>query len=60
MIFGDFGAASIYGYLSEEQQEAIRLIESRALKYFVEDLLSVCDKPQEISEEINKLVELVA
>ncbi|MDA9557107.1 leucine-rich repeat-containing serine/threonine-protein kinase [Vibrio sp.] len=45
MIFGDFGAASIYGYLSEQQQAAIKAIELRALNYFIEDLLTVCDNP---------------
>ncbi len=34
MIF-DFGATTIYGYLTEEQQQGIRRIEARALKYFV-------------------------
>jgi len=33
VIFGDFGAASMYHMLGEEQ---------RALNYFIEDLLSVC------------------
>ncbi|NOH98556.1 leucine-rich repeat-containing protein kinase family protein [Vibrio sp. 99-70-13A1] len=42
MIFGDFGAASIYGYLNQDQQEKIKQIEGRALKYFIDDLLSVC------------------
>ncbi|MGR5132153.1 leucine-rich repeat-containing protein kinase family protein [Vibrio alfacsensis] len=60
MIFGDFGAASIYGYLSEEQQTAIRTIESRALTHFIEDLLSVCDKSEVSFEEYNRLTALVA
>ncbi|MFA0566946.1 leucine-rich repeat-containing protein kinase family protein [Vibrio gallaecicus] len=42
MIFGDFGAASIYGYLEQAQQEKIKQIEARALKYFIDDLLSIC------------------
>jgi hypothetical protein len=46
MIFGDFGAASVYDYLTETQQRGIRKIEARALGHFINDLLSVC-KPIE-------------
>lgn len=46
MIFGDFGAASVYDYLSEAQQRGVRKIEARALGHFIDDLLSVC-KPIE-------------
>ncbi|WP_054113005.1 leucine-rich repeat-containing protein kinase family protein [Marinagarivorans algicola] len=42
LLFGDFGAASYYGYLSEPIQQAIVAIEKRALGYFIEDLLSLC------------------
>ena len=48
IIFGDFGAASMYHMLNENQQAQIQKIERRALNYFIEDLLSVCveeDKP---------------
>ncbi|CAK2426560.1 Leucine rich repeat (LRR) protein [Vibrio crassostreae] len=55
MIFGDFGAATIYGYLTEEQQQGIRRIEARALKYFVEDLLTVCSADDINSELYKKL-----
>lgn len=44
IIFGDFGAASMYHMLSDEQQELIKTIEGRALQYFIDDLLSVCDE----------------
>lgn len=45
MIFGDFGAASMYHMLTEKQQGQIKQIESRALHYFALDLLSVvCSK----------------
>ncbi|UTT84912.1 leucine-rich repeat-containing serine/threonine-protein kinase [Vibrio pelagius] len=44
MIFGDFGAATIYGYLTAEQQQGIRRIEARALKHFIDDLLTICAK----------------
>lgn len=46
MIFGDFGAASVYDYLSETQQRGVRKVEARALSHFIDDLLSVC-KPRE-------------
>ena len=41
IIFGDFGAASMYHMLSESQQQKIRIIEERALNHFVDDLMSV-------------------
>jgi tRNA A-37 threonylcarbamoyl transferase component Bud32 len=56
MIFGDFGAATIYGYLTEEQQQGIRRIEARALKYFIEDLLTVC-AASDINSELYKKFE---
>ncbi|MGF1708183.1 leucine-rich repeat-containing protein kinase family protein [Enterovibrio baiacu] len=42
IIFGDFGAASMYHMLSDEQQAKIKQIEQRALDFFIDDLLSVC------------------
>lgn len=42
IIFGDFGAASMYHMLTEKQQQKVKQIEYRALQYFVADLLSVC------------------
>lgn len=42
LLFGDFGAASYYGYLPEPIQQAVAAIEKRALGYFIEDLLSIC------------------
>lgn len=42
IIFGDFGAATMYHMLTVEQQEKIKLIERRALLHFIDDLLSVC------------------
>jgi hypothetical protein len=42
ILFGDFGAASAYHMLNDEQQAKIKRIESRALDCFIEDLLSVC------------------
>ncbi|MFT7389077.1 MAG: tRNA A-37 threonylcarbamoyl transferase component Bud32 [Candidatus Endobugula sp.] len=50
IIFGDFGAATMYHMLNDEQQNNIMKIEQRALDCFIEDLWSVCDeenqKPQ--------------
>ena len=60
MIFGDFGAATIYGYLTEEQQQGIRRIEARALKYFIEDLLTVCAKQDQDSELYTQLANFEA
>ena len=42
IIFGDFGAATMYHMLTVEQQKLVEKIERRALAYFIEDLLSVC------------------
>ncbi|WP_135443273.1 leucine-rich repeat-containing protein kinase family protein [Vibrio tasmaniensis] len=60
MIFGDFGAATIYGYLTEEQQQGIRRIEARALKYFIEDLLTVCTKQDQDSKLYTRLANFEA
>lgn len=42
ILVGDFGAASIYDDLSLEQQQKIATIEWRAVGYFIDDLLSIC------------------
>lgn len=42
IIFGDFGAATMYHMLTVEQQKLVEKIERRALAYFIADLLSVC------------------
>ena len=44
IIFGDFGAASMYHMLSDEQQKLIKAIEYRALTHFIDDLLSLCNE----------------
>lgn len=44
IIFGDFGAATMYHMLPTSQQEKIKKIEQRALDYFIEDLWSVCSE----------------
>ncbi len=44
IIFGDFGAASMYHMLTEKQQAKVRQIEHRAFINFIEDLLGVCSE----------------
>lgn len=55
IIFGDFGAASMYHMLNDKQQKQIKKIETRALYYFIEDLLNVCDKNETDTLEFKKL-----
>lgn len=50
IIFGDFGAASMYHMLTKEQQEHIQAIEKRALCYFVDDLLNICREEDRLNE----------
>ena len=42
IIFGDFGAASMYHMLPESIQSKIKEIEHRALLHFIDDLLTIC------------------
>jgi hypothetical protein len=51
IIFGDFGAASLYHMLNIKQQTQVQQIERRALNYFIEDLLSVCAEEDKNSSE---------
>ena len=46
ILFGDFGAASKYQMLEDYQQSGIQAIEKRALNYFIDDMLSLC-QPQD-------------
>ncbi|MEP1385261.1 MAG: leucine-rich repeat-containing protein kinase family protein [Paraglaciecola sp.] len=55
MIFGDFGAASMYHMLNKKQQAQIIQIERRALGCFIEDLLSVCADEDKISQQYTEL-----
>jgi serine/threonine protein kinase len=55
IIFGDFGAASMYHMLTENQKKLIRRIERRALVNFIEDLLSICKAEDKLSPEFTKL-----
>jgi len=59
IIFGDFGAATMYHMLSETQQTQIKQIEHRAFIHFIDDLLSICtedDKTDEIFLRLQKRV----
>ncbi|MBA6390568.1 protein kinase [Colwellia sp. BRX10-3] len=51
IIFGDFGAATMYHMLNGEQQKLIRKIERRALSFFIEDLLSICNEQAQSSQQ---------
>jgi serine/threonine protein kinase len=59
IIFGDFGAATMYHMLNEKQQAQVQQIERRALNYFVDDLLSVCAQEDKTSDEYQTLVERI-
>ncbi|MFT2092145.1 leucine-rich repeat-containing protein kinase family protein [Paraglaciecola sp. 2405UD69-4] len=60
MIFGDFGAASMYHMLNQKQQAQIVEIERRALGYFIEDLLSICAKEDRDSAGFAKLKKIIS
>ncbi|MBP2702003.1 leucine-rich repeat-containing protein kinase family protein [Photobacterium lucens] len=55
ILVGDFGAASIYDDQPKEIQQKMKIIESRALGYFIEDLLSVCRVQDRTSSTYQKL-----
>jgi hypothetical protein len=55
IIFGDFGAASMYHMLNEEQQLKIKKIEDRALNHFIDDLLGICAEDDLHTREFNLL-----
>jgi len=55
IIFGDFGAASLYHMLNPSQQQKIKRIEQRALDYFIEDLLTVCAESDKKTERYIRL-----
>ncbi len=60
IIFGDFGAATIYQMLTAEQQVQIKLIEQRALHHFIDDLLTICAEEDLRSEKFNLLKQQIA
>lgn len=55
IIFGDFGAATMYHMLTKKQQEQIKQIERRALHHFIDDLLSICAEEDQNSSKFNLL-----
>jgi hypothetical protein len=59
IIFGDFGAATMYHMLNETQQAQVQQIERRALNYFIEDLLSVCVQEDKNTSEYTFLADRV-
>ena len=57
IIFGDFGAATMYHMLNARQQAQIKKIEGRALGYFIDDLLSVCRGSDRENDLFKKLAD---
>jgi tRNA A-37 threonylcarbamoyl transferase component Bud32 len=57
IIFGDFGAASRYQMLTAAQQVKVKIIEQRALRHFIDDLLSICTTEDKTSAEYKRLAE---
>ncbi|PSU34587.1 protein kinase domain-containing protein [Photobacterium lutimaris] len=55
IIFGDFGAATMYHMLKEQQRDQVKQIEHRALHHFIDDLLSICRKEDKNSEAFFRL-----
>ena len=55
IIFGDFGAATMYHMLTKKQQEQIKQIELRALHHFIDDLLNICTEEDQNSSKFNLL-----
>lgn len=55
IIFGDFGAASMYHMLTVAQQTKIKQIEQRALYNMIDDLLSVCAEEDQKSDKFKQL-----
>ena len=55
IIVGDFGAATMYHMLTEEQQQLIEIIERRALHHFIDDLLNICHDEEQYSAEFQAL-----
>ncbi len=55
IIFGDFGAATMYHMLTDFQQQKIKEIEQRALNYFIDDLLQICEPQDQKSDDYARL-----
>ncbi|SGY87615.1 Miro-like protein [Moritella viscosa] len=59
IIFGDFGAATMYHMLTDIQQAQVKQIELRALLHFIDDLLRVCVEEDKESEAFKRLKQRV-
>ncbi|MEZ8029081.1 protein kinase [Enterovibrio norvegicus] len=59
ILFGDFGAASMYHMLDDKQQSQIKQIEQRALDFFIDDLLSVCAEDNRDSARFQALKQAI-
>lgn len=55
IIFGDFGAATMYHMLNDQQQQKIKQIEHRALFHFIDDLLNICATEDQSSSNFKHL-----
>jgi len=55
IIFGDFGAATMYHMLTDTQQAQVKQIEHRAFMHFIDDLLTVCADEDKDSEAFKRL-----
>lgn len=56
ILFGDFGAASLYHMLSAPHQQKIKQIEQRALNIFISDVLSLCDDTDKSDPRYKRLL----
>lgn len=59
IIFGDFGAASMYHMLTDEQRDSIKHIERRAFHHFIEDLLSICNEQDKQTLQFKMLKQMI-
>ncbi|WP_336622624.1 MULTISPECIES: leucine-rich repeat-containing protein kinase family protein [unclassified Agarivorans] len=55
IVLGDFGAASHYEYLPQEVQAKLMRVEQRALAFFIEDMLSICQAGEQGSDTYQNL-----
>ncbi len=55
VIFGDFGASSMYHMLNKDTQVKVMKIEQRAFRHFISDLLTICADEDKDSEMFAQL-----
>lgn len=60
IIFGDFGAATMYHMLTPSAQQQIKRIERRALNHFIDDLLQICDQADKNTDQYQTLLRHIA